>query len=419
MATFYQTIRRWFGGIGATGQQDGIQYPEPLSVVYKQNPVYGTDGALQVSAVWACVELLADNIASLPLFVYERTLDEQGNKTLARESSLWLLLHENPNRRHTPMEFWQFMLMNFLLRGNAYARLVRDSNNEVIEMWPLSADQVEVDVLPDKSVVYKYNYEGKVIVYSEDSIFHWRDKGNGIVGMSRLDYMRNSVGVAVEAQNQTLQTYLNSGKRPGVFMIDKLLTAEQRDKIRQNYQGLVEGGQDDLLVLEAGAKFEPLALSPADLQLLDTRRFSVEDIARWFGISSVLINDTTKTTTWGTGISQLIEGFYKFRLRTLLESLEQAIERRVLTSRQREIYAIEFSLEAILRGSLTERLDAGAKAVQNGLMTRNEWRQLENLPRQDGADELTAQSNLVPVSQLGQTTTSGANDATTQEPVAQ
>jgi HK97 family phage portal protein len=416
MATFYQSIRRWFGNVGSTGQQDGVQFREPLSIVYKSNPTYGTDGALQVSAVWSAVELLTDNIASLPLFVYERRGDAQGNKTLARSTELWALLHESPNRRHTPMEFWQFMTLNFLLRGNAYARLIRNDLDEVIEMWPLSADQVEVEVLADKSVIYKYNYEGKVAIYAEDSILHWRDKGNGIVGMSRLDYMRNSVGVAIEAQNHTQSTFSNSGKRPGVFMIDKLLTTEQRDKIRQNYRGLIEGGQDDLLVLEAGAKFEPLSMSPADLQLLDTRRFSVEDIARWFGISSVLINDTAKTTTWGTGIGQLIEGFYKFRLRPILELLEQALERRVLTARQRELYSVEFSLDAILRGSLAERLDAGAKAVQNGLMTRNEWRQLENLPPAAGADLLTAQTNLAPLDLLGKFNNTGTNNADTQDP---
>jgi HK97 family phage portal protein len=416
MATFFQSIRRWFGNIGSTGQQDGVQFSEPLSVVYTHNPTYGTDGALQVSAVWSAVELLTDNIASLPLFVYTRENDLQGNKTLARRTALWRLLHESPNRRHTPMEFWQFMTLNFLLRGNAYARLIRNDAQEVIEMWPLSSDQVEVEVLTDKSVIYKYNYEGKVAIYAEDSILHWRDKGNGIVGMSRLDYMRNSVGVAIEAQNHTQSTFSNSGKRPGVFMIDKLLTTEQRDKIRQNYRGLIEGGQDDLLVLEAGAKFEPLSMSPADLQLLDTRRFSVEDIARWFGISSVLINDTAKTTTWGTGISQLIEGFYKFRLRPILELLEQAIERRVFTSRQRELYSAEFSLDAILRGSLAERLEAGAKAVQNGLMTRNEWRQLENLPPAAGADLLTAQTNLAPLDLLGKVNNTGTNNADTQDP---
>jgi HK97 family phage portal protein len=401
MATLYQSLRRWFGNVGSTGQQDGVQLGEPFTRVYDSNRDYGIDGALQVSAVWASIELLTDNIASLPLFVYKKDASMEGHKTLARGTPLWTLLHTSPNRRHTPMEFWQFMVMNYLLRGNAYARLSRNDAGEVIEMWPLASDQVEVDVLADKTVVYKYQYEGVVAVYDEKSIFHWRDKGNGIIGMSRLDYMRNSVGIAISAQNHTADVYNKSGKRPGVFMIDKLLTETQRTSIRNNYRGLTEGSDDDLLVLEAGAKFEPLSLTPADLQLLDTRKFSVEDIARWFGISSVMINDTAKTTTWGTGISQLIEGFYKFRLRPMLESLEQCLERRVLTSGQRELYSVEFSLDAILRGSLADRLDAGAKGVQNGLYTRNEWRQLENLPKMDGGDELTAQLNLAPINQLG------------------
>ena len=401
MATLYQSLRRWFGNVGSTGQQDGVQLGEPFTRVYDSNKDYGIDGALQVSAVWASIELLTDNIASLPLFVYKKDASMEGHKTLARGTPLWTLLHVSPNRRHTPMEFWQFMVMNYLFRGNAYARLVRNDAGEVIEMWPLASDQVEVDVLADKTVIYKYGYEGQVAVYDEKSIFHWRDKGNGVVGMSRLDYMRSSVGIAISAQNHTADVYNKSGKRPGVFMIDKLLTEAQRTAIRNNYKGLTEGSDDDLLVLEAGAKFEPLSLTPADLQLLDTRRFTVEDIARWFGISSVMINDTNKTTTWGTGIGQLIEGFYKFRLRPMLESLEQCLERRVLTSGQREIYSVEFSLDAILRGSLADRLDAGAKGVQNGLYTRNEWRQLENLPKMEGGDELTAQLNLAPISQLG------------------
>jgi len=213
--------------------------------------------------------------------------------------------------------------------------------------------------------------------------------------------MRSTVGLAIDAQNHSASTFRKSAKRPGVFMIDKLLTDAQRDSIRKNYRGLVEGGDDELLVLEAGAKFEPLSMSPVDLQLMETRRFTVEDIARWFGINSVMINDTAKTTTWGTGIGQLIEGFYKFRLRPMLELLEQAIDRRVLTSAQRQLYSAEFSLDAILRGSLSERLDNGSKAVQNGLMTRNEWRQLENYPPMPGGDVLTAQVNLAPINQLG------------------
>lgn len=419
MATLFQSLRRWFGNVGSTGQQDGIQFGEPFTKVYDKAQDYGIDGALQVSAVWSAVELLTDNISSLPLFVYVRATGPEGHKTLARDTPLWLLLHDSPNRRHTPMEFWQYMTLNFLLRGNAYARLVRNEAGEVIEMWPLSADQVEVEVLRDRSIIYKYSYEGQIAVYDERSILHWRDKGNGVIGMSRLDYMRSSVGLAIDAQNHSRNTFRKSGKRPGVFMIDKLLTKEQRDAIRANYSGLVEGSEDDLLVLEAGAKFEPLSLSPVDLQMMETRRFTVEDIARWFGISSVMINDTAKTTTWGTGIGQLIEGFYKFRLRPMLESLEQSLERRVLTPRQRQLYTVEFSLEAILRGSYKERLDAGSTAVQNGLMTRNEWRQLENLPPVEGADTLTAQVNLAPVGTLGQPTETETRSADIVEKLAQ
>lgn len=405
MATLFQSLRRWFGNVGSTGQQDGIQFGEPFTKVYDRTQDYGIDGALQVSAVWASVELLTDNIASLPLFVYRKATGPEGHKTLARDTQLYDLLHTSPNRRHTSVEYWQYMTLNYLVRGNAYARLVRNDAGEVIEMWPLSSDQVEVEVLKDRSVIYKYSYEGQIAVYNENSILHWKDKGNGTIGMSRLDYMRSSVGLAIDAQNHSRNTFRKSGKRPGVFMIDKLLTAEQRNAIRANYSGLVEGSEDDLLVLEAGAKFEALSLSPVDLQMMETRRFSVEDIARWFGIPSVMINDTAKTTTWGTGIDQIIQGFYKFRLRPMLESLEQCIERRVLTPRQRELYSVEFSLEAILRGSYLDRLEAGSKAVQNGLMTRNEWRQLENLPPVEGADILTAQVNLAPVNQLGQAPT--------------
>ena len=408
MATFFQSLRRFFGNVGSTGQQEGIQYTEPFTRVYESTPDYGIDGALQVSAVWAATELLTDNIASLPIFVYEREPGADGHKTLARGTPLWTLLHDSPNNMHTPMEFWQYFVMNYLFRGNAYARLVRNSAGEVISMIPLASDQVEVEVLRDsgQSIIYKYYYEGQVAIYSPDSILHWRDKGNGVVGMSRLDYMRSTVNVAVGAQNHTANVFRKSAKRPGVFMIDKLLTEEQRAAIRQNYKGLVEGNNDDLLVLEAGAKFEPLSMTPADVQLLETRKYSVEDIARWFGIPGAMINDTEKTTTWGTGIDHLIQGFYKFRLRPMLESLEQAIEKRVLTPSQRRRYTVEFSLDAILRGSLKDRLEIGAQAVQNGLMTRNEWRQLENMPPVDGADVLTAQVNLAPIASLGQETQS-------------
>lgn len=397
--TIFGRVFNWFGSIGATTQSKGLQDTRPLRSVHTNSPDVGVDGALQISSVWACIELLADNIASLPIFVY---MVRNGLRELARETDLWRLFHVSPNNRHTAMEFWQFIVMNFLLRGNAYARLERNKRGEVIAMWPLSSDQVQVKVLEDGSLIYEYSVNSTVIVYSEKNILHFRDKGNGIIGMSRLDYMKSSLSVAINAQNTTNNTYQNENRRPMVFMIDKTLKSEQREAIRKNFKGLTEAGDDDLLILEAGAKVEALSMTPAEVQLLETRKFSVEDISRWFGVPSVLINDLANRVPYGNN-DDLIQIFYKFKLRPMLVGFEQALTKRVLTPEQRATMSVEFSIEAILRGSLKDRVEIYSKQLQNGMKTRAEIRQLENDPPIAGSDKLTAQVNLVPIEMLGKT----------------
>ena len=409
---FFGRFTSWWGAIGATTQNRGIQDSQPLIRAHKDNKDVGIDGALQVSAVWAAVELLSDLIGSLPIYAYN---NNDGNRELARDSTLWFLLHDKPNSRNTPMEFWQFMVLNFLLRGNAYARLERNKNGEVIAMWPLASDQVQVTVLEDGSLVYEYYINAKVVVYSADSILHIKDKGNGIIGMSRLDYMAASVNVAINAQNVSSKLYSNDNKRAGVFTIDKTLTKTQREEIRTNFAGLVESGDDQLLVLEAGAKFEPLTLTPQEVQLIESRRFAVEDIARWFGIPSILINDLNNRVPYGNN-SDLVEFFYKFKLRSMIVLFEQAIVRRVLNPAQRAAMSIEFGLDALLRSNLGTRMEIYAKGVQNGVYTRNFARQLENLPAIDGGDLLTAQTNLAPLDMLGKL--KGSSNAT-QDVIAQ
>lgn len=397
--TIFGRVFNWFGSIGATTQSKGLQDTRPLRSVHTNSTDVGVDGALQISSVWACIELLADNIASLPIFVY---MMRNGLRELARDTDLWRLFHVSPNNRHTAMEFWQFIVMNFLLRGNAYARLERNKRGEVIAMWPLSSDQVQVKVLEDGSLIYEYSVNSTVIVYSEKNILHFRDKGNGIIGMSRLDYMKSSLSVAINAQNTTNNTYQNENRRPMVFMIDKALKSEQREAIRKNFKGLTEAGDDDLLILEAGAKVEALSMTPAEVQLLETRKFSVEDISRWFGVPSVLINDLANRVPYGNN-DDLIQIFYKFKLRPMLVGFEQALTKRVLTPEQRATMSVEFSIEAILRGSLKDRVEIYSKQLQNGMKTRAEIRQLENDPPIAGSDKLTAQVNLVPIEMLGKT----------------
>jgi HK97 family phage portal protein len=395
--TFFGRFRSWLGAIGSTTQNKGIQDTRPLTNVHKDAPDVGIDGALQISSVWGAVELLADNVASLPLFVYTQL---NGNRVLARDTQLWSLLHDRPNSRHTPMEFWQFMVMNFILRGNAYARLERNAKGEVIAMWPLASDQMLVTILDSGDLVYEYYLDGKSIIYSPQSILHLRDKGNGIIGMSRLDYMKSSLGLAINAQNSISKLYLNDNKRPMAVTYDKFFTPEQRTAFRKQFRELVEAGDDYLILLEGGMKGEPLGLSPADVQLLETRKFSVEDIARWFGIPSILINDLANRVPYGNN-SDLVEFFYKFKLRPMLVSFEQALRLRVLTGEQRVNMSVEFSIEGLLRASLKDRVELYSKQVQNGLKTRNEVRQLENDPQVKGGDDLTAQVNLAPLEMLG------------------
>lgn len=390
----------WLRG-NSTSQKTGTQLSTPAASAYEDTVAIGPDSALQVSTVWACVKLLADTIASLPLFVY-RT-DADGQRTLARDTIIYSVLHDSPNRRMTAVEFWHYMMLNYVLRGNAYARIERN-NGEVVGLMPLSADQVEVDVLSDGSLAYRYVIGSNTLIYPEGDILHIRGMGNGVVGMSPLDYMRASVGLGIAAQNHTAAVYRKGARRPGILMTDRVLSAEQRTALRNSFGDIASGGQRELYILEANFKFDPIGMTPADLQLLETRKFAVEDLARWFGVPSVMVNDTAKTTTWGTGVEQIIEGFYKFTVRPILELCEQAIQRRVLSGAQRAAgFHVEFSLDALLRSSLKDRMEIYSKATQNGIYTRNECRQFENLPPVAGGDALTAQTNLVPVAMLGAT----------------
>lgn len=403
MNKYVSALLGWFGWGGALGDKKGKQTGAPSGSLVEGTTPLHTDGALQISAVWACVDLLSRTIASLPLFVYE---DRAGKRTLARESSLWGLLHDSPNARMTPMEFWVCMVMNLLLRGNAYARLDRNSAGEVISMWPMSADQITVEVLPDGSLVYIYAIESDRIVYSEQNILHLKGMGNGTLGLSTLDYMRATTSEMANAQTAANMLFSNGGKPTGVLMVDSVLNAEQRAAIKERFAGMASGSSSRLYVLEASMKYQQLSLSPEDSQLLETRQYGIEEIGRWFGVPAVLINHAN-TTTWGSGIEQIIEGFFKFTLRPALVGFEQAMRKRVLTPSQRSRFSVEWNFDGLLRANIKDRMEVYAKAVQNGLKTRNECRQLENDPPIDGGDELTAQVSLAPISMLGKIKTTG------------
>lgn len=406
----------WFGwGGSALGARAGKQSGNPSGKLVEGSTALAPDGALQLSTVWACVWLLANVVASLPLFVYQNA---GGKRELARTSLLYQILHDSPNSRMTPVEFWCAMLLNILLRGNAYARIEKSANGEAIALWPMPADQVEMRILPDGSAVYLYRIDNHVAALDESSVLHIKEIGNGTIGLARLEYMAATTSEATSAQVAASKLFANGGKPTGLLMIDRVLKPEQRAAIARNFADMAEGSTSRLIVLEADMKYQQVNLTPADQQLLETRRFTVEEICRWFGVPPVLVAHSN-VTAWGTGIEQIIDGFYKFTVRPLIVRIEQSITKRVMTSDERIELTVEFSLDALLRASLKDRMEIYAKAVQNGIKTRNECRQLENDPPIKGGDELTAQLNLAPLHLLGKTTKPGVGNAGQENATAQ
>ncbi|GGI16430.1 phage portal protein [Oxalicibacterium faecigallinarum] len=398
MANFLTSVRTWFGG-GAIAEREGDQARPPTTVLIPDTRSVGEDGALQIDTVWACIDRRASAIASLPFFVYEAMA---GEKKLARNARLYQLLHDSPNARMTPFEFWRAMVMNHDLRGNAYARIQRDSADEPLALWPMPSSQVKSVVLPSGDMVYEYRFGNDVAVLAADNVLHIKNLGNGTTGLDKLEFMRAGLDEVSKAQEAASRMFANGGKPSGVLMIDKVLKPDQRDAVRRNFEQMTEGPMHRLHVLEAGMEYEQISLSPEQIQLLQTRQYAVETICRWYDVPPVLIHHSN-VTAWGSGIEQIVNGFYTLSLRPLTINIEQAVQKRVLTSRQRARYKVEFSMDALLRANPKDRAEIHAKYSQNGIMTRAEIRQLEGLPHMAGTDELTAQSNLAPLHMLGKT----------------
>lgn len=400
-------IRRFFSRFGWGGvmsDQSGQQLETPSSLVAAP---MSPDIALQISTVYACARLLAGTVSSLPLMVFKE--DSRGNRKVDRGSRLWTILHDQPNAVMTASDFWQAMILQWALRGNAYAQIMRDSVGDVISLWPLSSDQMTV--FSDKQtgrLVYQYVRDSETYDLTPDQVLHIKDIGTGILGFSKLEFMGSSVQEAMATQKYTMQNAQNFGRPSGILTVDHILDRKkgQADAVSRAL-GSFKAESGKLIVLEADMKFQQVALTPEQSQLLESRKYGVEEICRWFGVPPVLIG-ASGATTWGSGIAEIVSGFHKFTLNPLLKSIEQALESRILRSEERGSVVIEFNLDAFFRGDLQSRYAAYATAVQNGFKTRNEVRALENDPPLEGGDTPTAQTNLAPLDKLGEVASSNA-----------
>lgn len=376
----------------------GVQFADPMGPPGDEPATPVTfDSAMQLSAVWACVKLLAETVSSLPVTVYRVS---GGSRTVAERHWLHVLFNSRVNRYQTRIEFFETMLLNLVTAGNAYAQIQRDSEGMIIGLLPLMSAQMRVQLMADGSVTYEYSDGMNVAVLSSRSVWHLKLMGNGIIGMSPLEYQRNTVGIAQGAEKAVSKVYKNGGKPSGVLKLDRLLNEQQRTEARLRFSTLTTGTDERLLVLEKGADFAAVSLSPQDIELLASRKFQIAEICRWYGVPSVMVNDNAGTSTWGSGIEQVVAGFYKVTLRPLLEKIEASIDIHLLGD-ERFTYECEFSFDALLRADQKARFEAYRVGIAGGFMKPNEARGLENWTPADGGDQLLVQGAMVPITMAG------------------
>lgn len=389
----------WQAAFGRRALQDGIQPQPPM--VSASGKTVTPGGALEVAAVWSCVRLLSETIATMPLMLYRS--DADGTRRLATDQALYGLLHDAPSYDFTAVEFWEGVALGLCLRGNAFARK-EFMGNRLVALTPMRSDLMTVDRNSKGERIYRYHDPAGLKSYRESEIFHVRGFGGaGDVGLSVIEFARQSIGQALAADSYAGSLYRNGLRASAVLTVDgnHTLTPEQREQVRENIVAPFVGSDQagGVMVLEGGFKLNQFSMTLDDAQFVENRGLNVEEICRWFRVPPWMIGHTGKDSNWGTGLEQQLLAFLTFSLRPYLARIEQAISRSLLTPVERLTLKPEFKVEGLLRTDSAARAGFYTVMVQNGIMTRNEVRRLENLPPLDGGDALTVQSQNVPLGQ--------------------
>jgi len=320
------------------------------------------------------------------------------------------LLHDSPNFDQTSVDFWQFMQASLEFWGNAYAEKIT-TNGVVTAIVPVSPNLMKVERQQNGSIEYTWTFENQFYRRTDAQMLHIRGfGGNPLGGMSTLHFGRNAFGLARAVDRAAGATFKNGLRPSGALTFEAFLNKENREiaetKLVEKYVGAVNAGRP--LVLEGGTKWQQLTINPEDAQMLESRRFSVEEICRFFGVPPHMVGHTENSTSWGTGLEQQTLGFQKFTLGPRIRRIEQALSKQLLTARDRaDGVTLEFSLEGLLRGDSAGRSAYYQTMTQIGAMSINDVRRLENLPPVDGGETPRIQMQNVPISEADQNDDAG------------
>lgn len=394
-------------GIKAEWQSDGQwsvmgSAGAPLTMGGRKSmagPMVSPETIMGLSTVWAATAATAQVISSLPCHLYERQSD---GSDIRIEDEISEILFRRPNSLQTGVEFWESTMLQNMVRGNAYAERLT-VGPRLVGLRPL------LDCTPkrtDAGFQYEVRKDGKTRVLPADRVFHLRGFGAGDgLGLSVVRYGVQSFGAALAADQTASSVFSNALMPGGMLAMDQSLTPEQRIQLQtivDTYAGSKRAGKT--MILEHGMKWEKVQWNPEDVQLLQTRRFQVEEICRWFGIPPIIIGHASEgQTMWGTGVEAIMLSWLQTGINPILRRLEARLNSDLIPQERRRRWYFEFNREAMMQMDSAAKADFLSKMATSGTMTANERRAKLNLPKHadPAAEALLAQTALAPLKDLG------------------
>ena len=353
--------------------------------------------AIQVSAVYACVRVIAETIASLPFHVYEAT-DEGSRK--AMEHPLYHLIHDEPNLEMTSFIWRETMLTHLLLYGNSYCQIIRTGRSQIDSLYPLLPDHMEVDRDSKGNLTYTYTTsDGKTVVIKPQDILHIPGLGfDGIIGYSPIALEKNAIGLGIASEEYGSKFFSNGARPSGILTHPN--TVKNPKAVRESWNSAYGGSSNSnrVAILEEGMTFTPLSIPNNEAQFLETRKFQVDEICRIFRVPPHLVGNLEHATF--SNIEHQSIDFAVHTIRPWLVRIEQSMNRALFTDQEKGRFYVQFNIDGLMRGDYKSRMEGYAIARQNGWMSANDIRALENqnpIPKEEGGDAYLVNGNMIPI----------------------
>lgn len=353
--------------------------------------------AIQMSTVYACVRVIAETIASLPLHVHQA--DGQGSRK-ATEHPLYRILHDEPNTEMTSFVLREVMLSHLLLWGNSYCQIVRNGRGHILGLYPLLPDRMQVDRDSSGKLTYDYSTrDGKVVRLRPEDVLHIPGLGfDGIMGYSPIALEKNAIGLGLAAEEYGSKFFSNGATPSGVLTHPN--TVKDPKRLRESWNAAYGGSSNSgkVAILEEGMQFSRISMPNNEAQFLETRKFQVSEICRIYRVPPHLVGDLEHATF--SNIEHQSISFAMHTIRPWLVRIEQAMNRALFPEKEKGVFYIQFNLDGLMRGDYKSRMEGYAIGRQNGWLSTNDIRELENMnpvSEEEGGDALLVNGNMIPV----------------------